>query len=339
MIARVRNVSLLLLILATVLPSSALLAQESTQPRSAAWFLSHQSDPELAERLESHVSALETVSDARELAEVVQQLLLPLEIVEEVAIELAAILKTAREFALAYSLYGDAYTASGETNLTALFARAQLSLQLGDPALADRLAREVLSRTDDYELKRRSYALVARALHADGRHAEAARMVSTLVSLDDPSLIEPETLLLKERIEHALGNSFSAREALAQSHPESIAAGFTIEPQLRSSALPIRFLEFNDEARSDRVVPEEPAPEPRSVSVTGIQVGSFRDSDNATHMVGDIADAGLQAEVRSQTREGHTIYTVVVPIDGSSTDAVRSMETLQAAGYDGFLIY
>ena len=342
MVVRLHTALFLVLIAVLVVAPAHSQAGESDGDRLVEWLLANPTHAEFDARLAEAVDSVTTVARARALASALPRLLVTPDALERYALALAPILRTAREFTAARGLYAMAFMASGEQNLEAQFARAQLSLQLGELSLADQLARDVLARTDDYELKRRSYALVARALHADGRHAEAAGMVETLVALDDPLLVEPETLLLKERVERALGNSYSADQALAQSHPDSVAAQLFTNPQVGASALPIRFLEFSEVGSPvvpDVLPSEARTPDTRAVSVTGIQVGSFRDPDNAHHMERDIEELDLAAEVRTQTREGQTIYTVVVGLDGGSSDVVRTMEQLQTAGYDGFLIY
>jgi tetratricopeptide (TPR) repeat protein len=303
-----------------------------------SWLANNQAHPEFAQRLESTLSGLKTVSQARSLARVLPSLLIAPQELERVATAVANILLTARRFTEAAELYTLAFESSGATNSRLQFRIAQLALHAGELSRADRLARDVLSRTDDYELKRRSYALIARALHAAGRHEEARQMLTTLLALEDPALVEPETLVLMERVERALGNQFSAIATLGESHPESVAALISEHPQVLSAALPLRLMEF--------FAPAEESPDlmgtaidRAAVTVSGIQVGSFTDPDNAFHMRRDIEGLGLEAEVRTQTREARTTHTVVVVIEGGSSQVVDAMEQLQRAGFDGFLVY
>ncbi len=267
---------------------------------------------------------------------------------------------TARDYARATDLFETAYIASGGADLASLFAAAQTQLQLGEVAAAGQRARLVVAETTDYELKRRAYALVARALHLQGRSADAARLLETLAALDDPTLVEPDALILQSTVLGSLdADAAGPIEQLARLHPQSVAMRIVnaelvfpaslpvslltglppVAPERDSGLLPSLEIERIIDSPADSSAGDSP-PRTQAPVVTAIQVGSFSDSENAHHLADDLRDIGLEALAESVERDGRTLELVLVSVpDGSPEQASRILGVLRAAGYDGFLIY
>ena len=259
----------------------------------------------------------------------------------------AAVLRSARMLPEAALNYGMAYLASGGTDLESLYLQAQTLFELGDLAGSSERVHTVLAQTADYELKRRAYTLAAHISYEHGREADARRMLETLASLDDPELVEVESLVLfREILERSGNNEAAARvdDSLARLFPESVAVAQFVAGNryVRSAGLPSSLLlsaalEAPGDAPAAVGTPAERRDQPR---LSAVQVGSFSDPDNAAHLTRDLIRLGLDARTESISREGRTLYQVTVRIaDGSTAGAARTLAILRENGFDGFLIY
>jgi len=310
---------------------------------------------------------LDTIEDASSLAELnsVRQRALPTlvdrELRQEGSRALAAIYRTARQLTLAEELYGQAYELSSGSpsgvDLESLFAQAQILLELGNLSQADKHARTVLNQTTDFSLKRRAYTLAARITYESGNSAQALEMLDTLASLANTDefasdLVEVETLLLLRQILSISDDAGAAEridDLLVRLFPDSIAAGIVTSESRRitlpglPSALLLAALPDPESALSEARNPPSDVglsarrDQPR---LSAVQVGSFGDADNADHLTADLLRLGLAARTEAISREGSSLYQVVVDIPGGSTaDAARILATLRENGFDGFLVY
>jgi tetratricopeptide (TPR) repeat protein len=274
-------------------------------------------------------------------------------------IRIATTLQSARRFAEAAQYYDLAFRASGGTDYAALFNRARILYELGDAVTAGALVRTVLAETSDYEMKRRAYTLAAEIAYDSGRGAEARRMLETLISLDDPDLVEVESLQLYRRILEEAGDTAGVSRVdgiLARLFPESLAVALATESNrsLRAAGLPselagapfaeaaapVEPASFDDDASDGGTTAAGTAVRRDQPRLSGVQVGSFSDPDNATHLTRDLLELGLDARTESISREGTTLYQVSVHIEnGDPRDAARVLAVLRTNGYDGFLVY
>ncbi|TVQ23267.1 MAG: SPOR domain-containing protein [Spirochaetaceae bacterium] len=312
------------------------------------WLVANPGHPAFAERLEAAFDAAVTVTAIARLADRVIPVVTSSSTRAAWATRLADVLRTARDFERASALYETAFFASGGTDYAALYAQAQLLLQRGEFVAAEQRARTVVDRTDDYELKRRAFALVARVMQITGRSADAARSVDTLLALDDADLVEPETVLLLEYI--VVPGRDDARATLLRLHPDSVALRTLDGTRVVPAPLPSLLMLATSGTEDARPVSAQPAAvAPASAApteadgaraepvATAIQVGSFRDVDNANHLAADIRALGLRSTVVAQEREGTTVHVVLVPLDDATrnTTMVRLME----AGFSGFPVF
>jgi tetratricopeptide (TPR) repeat protein len=263
--------------------------------------------------------------------------------VAEDAARAARILLMARDYERAADLFESAYLESGGADLTSLFYQAVSLVELGDPAQARRRAQIVVEQTTDYELKRRAYALVARTLHLQGRSAEALPMLETLAELNEPALVEPETLLLLSDVEAAEETDAPHGAELLQTlHPDSIAAMSLTNDRFRRALLP-SYIADSTGLLGPAAVPAAAMPEGRPAevpAVTSVQVGSFSDRENAEHLAEDLVEIGLPAGVSTAERDGRELSLVIVDVQGGDPAAVAQvLAALEEAGYEGFLIY
>ncbi len=250
----------------------------------------------------------------------------------------ARVLLAARDYERAERLFEAAYLGSAGRDLESLFYQALMLLELGDTVGAERRARLAVEQTEDYELKRRAYTLMARALHLRGESEAALPMLLTLAELQEPELVEPETLLLLEQVLSILGHSeeqaltsAGAPVTIAEIHPESIAAMRTTDLSLRYTPMPSNLASLRD------VLPATPQ-EAITESGASIQVGSFSDPENAMHLADDLRELDLPAEVSVTERDGRELSIVLIRLASRDAEEVaQTMEALAEAGYAGFL--
>jgi cell division septation protein DedD len=322
----------------------------------AAWIASNPGHTAAGDQLDRLIGSAATMDEVRRIASEVLPGIAHDGVLARAAATLARITLVARDYATTSNLAETAYIASGGADLESLFLQSQALLQTGEIVAAEQRARMVVGRTDDYELKRRAYALVARAMHASGRPSEAARLLATLAELDDPALVEPDTLLLQSAVVSELGESGDRSIAqLARLHPESVAMRLVRGELVEQAPLPSALLATlpaeavtaggatapPPEARTEpRAEPLPTRGEAAAPAVSAIQVGSFSDPDNARHLADDLRDLDLDVVVETVDRNGRSLELVVVTVpNGTSASASRVLGVLREAGYDGFLMY
>jgi cell division protein FtsN len=70
-----------------------------------------------------------------------------------------------------------------------------------------------------------------------------------------------------------------------------------------------------------------------------VQVGSYRDPENARYMVRDLKGAGFAAEIQEKKLNGNVYYRVVIGPAVLPSDAESLMLRLKEAGFEGFLLF
>jgi cell division septation protein DedD len=340
-----------MLLTLVALSSSPMTAQsrpaESPPPEDAdferlfSWLLAGNGQDAFADGIDRLIESAERVEQLDRVATELLPRIGDPHLLARTAASLGRLGMTVRDYARAAELYETAYIASGGTDLESLFHQAQALIQTGEIARAEQRARSVVAQTTDYELKRRAYALVARAMHSAGMTAEAARLLSTLAELDESDLVEPETLLLLSEVLNDLGEEPDPPiDQLRRLHPESVAVRLLGADQIRQAPLPAALLASRPEGGPERRTGPPAEPSPAGPAVTAIQVGSFSDAENARHLTDDLREIGLDALVETVDRDGRTLELVLVTVPGERPeDASRVLGTLREAGYDGFLIY
>ncbi len=94
--------------------------------------------------------------------------------------------------------------------------------------------------------------------------------------------------------------------------------------------------EGRPETDAGPAVVESPAPEP-APEPAGVQVGSFRDRENAEYMARDVGALGFSVSIRSRERNGGTYYQVLVS-PGEATPQ-NTVVRLKEHGLEGFLVF
>ena len=290
---------------------------------------------------------IDSASEMRQI-EFISEVLLPLvrdqALLARSAKQLARIAMTARDYELADTLFETAYVASGREDLECLYAQAQALLQLGRLAAAEQRAVTIIEETGDDELERRARALLARAMHLRGRHADASRLLALLLAPDDPADVDPDALLLQSSVLVARDvPGVAPLEQLVRMHPASVASRMVSGNRVEEARLPVMLVTGPRDRLPEPMTDRSPSTvaartdEPR---VTAIQVGSFSNRDNAVHLTADLRKLGFNARSEPVDRDGRRFELVLVAVaGGSSEDAARTLAALRAAGYDGFRIY
>lgn len=313
-----------------------------------AWLRSTRSHSALIDVFIGVVSDLPTVADVLELSESVVPMVESSAIRHEALTRLASVARTARQLRWAADLYGAAFDASQGRDLLSLYNQAQVLLELGDLTRADELARAVVERTDDYELKRRATTLATRVLFVRGDLAIALKLLDTLTSLDDPAFVEPETIVLRLRIAEQIGDDemiHATSELLQRLFPESVAHLVernrdALPSPFPSSLLVSRHWESDGHPSEGPISQSTATRERLQPAVTAVQVGSFTDPDNAEQLAAKLRELEFDARAEPVRRDGLALHHVVVDVaDGTQSAASRVIALLRDKGYDGFLVY
>lgn len=324
------------------LPGSPQPSADASFESLVGWLAVNPGHSGFAEALDRAVAAMQTVPQAEQLASVILADAHDGASVHGAIVSLGGVLRTARRFERAITLYEAAYFASAGADLHSLFLQAQLLLETGSFAASEQRARTVVAQADDYELKRRAYALVARLMHVTGRSAEALQLLDTLAALDDPEFVEPDTLLVRHavRIATASGGE-SSIERLRRLHPESIAVLQLDHDRIEPAPLPSALLLSDGGPLASAATAGPPSSDDgSSAQVTAIQIGSFSDRDNAEHQAADLQTLGLDGRVVEERTGSRTLYRVLVSVpDGRPSEATRILGILRNAGLDGFMLY
>lgn len=317
------------------------------------WLVANSSHEEFRERLSQVLGLAADVASLERVAREVVPLIEDRRLLADVGGRLGRFAMMIRDFELADELFESAYIASGGTDLESLYAQAQALLQIGRIAAAEQRARTVVAEAEDYELKRRAYAMVARTMHLRGRNEDAARLLDTLSELDDPDHVEPDTLLLQSAVLVSLERSGEEPlRRLERLHPQSVAVRMVGGRLVGEAPLPATMLtgpRHVPTVESDRGEAagasasdsgENGDARPQTPRVTAIQVGSFSDRDNAVHLAADLRALGLEARIETVHRDGRSLELVLVSVPrGTTEEAALVLMALEGAGYRGFPIY
>ena len=319
--------------------------QDPGPDEAIEWLIANSSHGAFRDRLSHVLDNARNVASLERVAREIVPLIDDRDLLADVAARLGRFAMTIRDFELADELFESAYIASGGTDLGSLYAQAQALLQIGRIAASEQRARTVVAETEDYELKRRAYATVARTMHLRGRNEDAARLLETLSGLDGPDDVEPDTLLLQSAVLVSL--EMSGEEPLRRLerlHPQSVAVHMIGGRLVGEAPLPATLLTGPRDvpaAESDR--PEASGSgeaRPQAPRVTAIQVGSFSDRDNAVHLAADLRGLGLETHTETVHRDGRSLELVFVSVPGGTTEeAALVLAALEEAGYRGFAVY
>lgn len=310
------------------------------------------SDARRVELLEEAADRAPTVAVAVELIRSQQEALSGRFRAEAIAAEAelhalrADLAGAADAFAAAARAAGEAEDA-GQAALYRL-EEASLRLELGDAAQAIRLSERVIETARSAAAQRRAALVVARAHAAEDRLEEAFRRVRVLSEAEHAPTVQPETLLFLHRMARRLDRAAEGERAerlLAELYPASpelmLVRGETGVAELPrpSTVLGFDAAGAEEEMRTVAVDGESGAPGPDasgSEAPRGVQVGSFRSTENARDMQRQIGAAGFSAEIRDAADGGY--HRVVIPVDGAP-EAERLILRLKEEGFEGFLVF
>lgn len=157
---------------------------------------------------------------------------------------------------------------------------------------------------------------------------EGWRDVSLALSLqwarenDDEARVEQLSRALREEFP-LVWESLTATDGRVSGYP-SPALILSGTPEAPAPAGP------TGQAEPEAAVAESPAP-------VGVQVGSFRDRENAEYMARDVGELGFSVSIRSRDRNDGTHYQVLVsPGDATPQNTVLR---LKEHGLEGFLVF
>ena len=246
--------------------------------------------------------------------------------------------------------------------------RADVLIQLGRVEEAREAARLGRDSASDRGTRVAAIAIMAKAYAAEGRMREAQDILRGIDVVASEGTLPPDTLYHMYTSAIALGEDSTAsrtRARLVEAYPDSPEALLLREggePPVFAALSPTAiarggFSVAGPQAELRAEPPAEPQAEPQAEPPTGtkeappsaadlrtyVQVGSFRDRENAQYMRSDMEAMGFTAEVRSKELSESTYYQVLIPVmpdpDETSREAVQQVVVeLKERGYEGFLV-
>lgn len=210
-----------------------------------------------------------------------------------------------------------AYELSGGDDLRSLLDAALIEHELGKHRLAEEAARVIVAHAESFPLKRRATILAASTLAAQDESVQALRLLRTLAQIDDAGHVEPEGLLLLERL--AADDADLGMDELTRLFPDGL-----IAHAVGGEAGVL--VEFAPSLTTAIVVPD-------SINAAAVQVGSFGDPDNAEHMVADLQALGLPAEAVTED----DVMRVTIRVS-EALSADEALTVLESAGFQGVVI-
>jgi tetratricopeptide (TPR) repeat protein len=255
-------------------------------------------------------------------------------------------------------VYAEAASTAGNRGRAATyrFEEAALRLELGESEAARALAEAAVAGARNPTVQRRAALVGARALAAEGRLEEAFERARALSEAEHAPTLEPDTLLFLNRVSRRLDRPDEAERAqrlLAELYPESpelmlLRGGSNVVEMPRPSTV----LGFEATSPTSVSVPDSEHEGTSAADRTGdgaggdegdagddprgVQVGSFRSTENARDMQRRMGEAGFTAEI-SDSADG-SYHRVVVPVDGAR-EAERLILRLKEQGFEGFLVF
>ncbi len=258
-----------------------------------------------------------------------------------VAREVAALYETANRFDEAARWYGIVLGVD-PTDWDTTIRRSAMSIELGEYAEAIELLGRVIRSAPSRSQQRFAAILRARAFLLDGQGERAYRHAQSLVGDPPYTRVEPAALLVLYESAVATEQVFELEQietAISSIAPGGPVAGI-IEGTASYLPSPSRLIPGISLQITPAVV-ERPVEsrEPPDRGVRGIQVGSFRDPENAQYMRRDIENLGFSAVVEEYQVAEQTFYRVLVPVPATENADEALVIELKERGIEGMRVF
>lgn len=235
----------------------------------------------------------------------------------------------------------------------AVVRRAAMSIEVGENREAIVLLTRVIQGAPDRALQRRAAILRARAFLLDGQYDRAFQHARSLIGEDDHDSVEPAAAILLFEVSEVLDrpDGLELARRILETHSSENPERALIDRRATYLPIPSRMIPATisvvapttDEQPSrleGDVDPdvEQPPPQRR---IRGVQVGSFRDPENARYMRRDMESLGFDATVE-EYQIGEILYhRVLIPIPANADDAEVQARVLalKERGIEGMLIF
>ncbi len=227
-------------------------------------------------------------------------------------------------------------------NPASLYEQAVLLYEQGELEPAEKLLSGLVqagSESLEPETAARCHYLLALLYTETGRFAEAEASLRTLAERYAGAAIAPAALLARRELELRRNNAAGAEEAAQElcrrfpASPECALASRT-GSRVRLSPTPARLLSGLERQPVSAPGPQASSPAPEAV----LQVGSFRDEENAGYLVGDLKAKGFAARVAEAVIRGVRYYRVVIGSVQGPEQAQAMLVRLKEAGFEGVLL-
>ena len=228
------------------------------------------------------------------------------------------------------------------SNPASLYDQALLLYEQGELDPAEKILSGLVQAGSgplEPETAARCHYLLALLYTETGRFAEAEGSLRTLAERHPGAEIAPAALLARRELELRRNNPAGAEEAAQElcrrfpSSPECALASRS-GSRVRLSPTPVRLLSGLERQPVSAPSPQASSPAPEAV----VQVGSFRDEENAGYLVRDLKGKGFASQVAEAVIRGVRYYRVVLGSVQSPEQAQAMLVRLKEAGFEGVLL-
>ncbi len=224
-----------------------------------------------------------------------------------------------------------------------LYDQALLSYELGEMDAAGKLLSGLVQEGSaplEAETAARCHYLLALIHIETGRFAEAENSLRILAERYPGAAVAPAALLARRELELRRNNPAGAEEAAQElcrrfpGSPECALASSKTNGRVRLSPTPGRLLAGLEAQPVSAPAPQAGSPAPETV----LQVGSFRDEENAGYLVSDLKAKGFKARIAEAVIRGVRYYRVVIGAAQGPEQTQTLLVRLKEAGFEGVLL-
>lgn len=314
--------------------------KELSEREKLEWLETHREDDEFFKKLMTLVRSLE---DPRQSIDILERFLPVIENTQrryEALLYLAGLDESLGELASAQVRYQSAASIRRSAwDYRALLSSALLLIELGDYDLAELQLRRIGDRAEPKELQNDARIQYARLLAFREKTEEAGKMISLMLgeeSLSPRSLYLMYTLALHVDMRE---EAAKAKQRLLRQFPSSPEAGIVSGLVRRAPSVEETFGLLHPKGENRELVRKETEETNEEAErVRAIQTGSFRDRENAEHLLREMNKRGLEAQIEDKTIGNKRYFRVVVPVKKDET-AQKVVLQLKGMGFEGIPLY
>ncbi len=228
-----------------------------------------------------------------------------------------------------------------EASFPFLYASAIVLFEMGEWEKSLFQCELIINGSADMELGNRALNLTIRCLIELERNQEAKDKFESLQASAASTSKSLYSLYITALHLGLSDHAERLKQSLIEKYPSSMETQM-LTGKITEYPSPYRFF-YELPGSGDSASPEEASATTGNPDVTTaaksvfIQIGSFRDRENAEYRRMDAQKAGLKAEIREVVVNGTTYYRLIVP--SSSQTLQEDLTTVKGKGFEGYPLY